>query len=266
MVGKAPKILNKHNERLAGIFHEIKEGKDLVIVCHGFNENKDKELIKRFCEVLNNEGFNAFRFDFSGNGESEGNFENSYFTKEADDLNSVIDFFSERNYLIKSVIGYSTGGTVTILHAARDRRIKSIILIAPRIHPSKSTMAKKMEKKYNKPLAQIIKNPSIKYPITIEYRNGRRSFSRKYVEELERLDVTDYLRKIKVPILMLHGNRDQIVDIGETEKAFEAANRPKGFIEVDGADHTFSNEKQMKEMISKALHWLKNQDTVPTDH
>lgn len=257
-------IFNKDKERLTGIFHQVNDRKDLVIVCHGFNEDKDKDLIIDFCVALNNEGFNSFRFDFSGNGESEGSFENSCFTKEADDLNSVIDFFSKRNYRIKSVVGYSTAGTVTILQVARDERIQSIIVVAPRIYPSKSTMAKKIEKKYNKTLSEIIKDPKIKYPITTQFRNRKRSFSRQYVEEIAFLDVIVYLKQIKVPILMLHGNKDQIVNIGETKNAFQSGNKPKEFVEIDGADHTFSNPVQMEEMISKALHWLKNQGSNDT--
>ena len=259
MVLKSFNIFNKDNEGLTGIFHQVNDRKDLVIVCHGFNESKEKDLIKKFCEALNKEGFNAFRFDFSGNGESEGSFENSCFTKEADDLNAVVEFFSIRKYQIETVVGYSTGGTAAILQVARDERIKSIILVAPRIYPSKSTVARKIEKKYNKTLSEIIKDPKLKYPITTEFRSGKRSFSRQYVEELAILDVIVHLKQVKVPIVMLHGNKDQIVNMGETKHAFQAANKPKEFIEIDGADHTFSNPVQMEEMISKALQWLKNQ-------
>ena len=259
MVLKKFIIFNKDKERLTGIFHQVNDKKDLVIVCHGFNEDKDKDLVTGFCKALNREDFNAFRFDFSGNGESEGSFENSCFTKEADDLNSVINFFAKKNYHIKSVVGYSTSGTVAILQVARDERIKSIIVVAPRIYPSKSTMAKKIEKKYNKTLSEIIKDPKIKYPITTQFRKGKRSFSRQYVEEIAISDVLVYLKQIKAPILMLHGNKDQIVNIGETKDAFQAGNKPKTFVEIDGADHTFSNPVQMEEMIYKALHWLKNQ-------
>lgn len=259
MVLKKFIIFNKDKERLTGIFHQVNDKKDLVIVCHGFNEDKDKDLVTGFCKALNREDFNAFRFDFSGNGESEGSFENSCFTKEADDLNSVINFFAKKNYHIKSVVGYSTSGTVAILQVARDERIKSIIVVAPRIYPSKSTMAKKIEKKYNKTLSEIIKDPKIKYPITTQFRKGKRSFSRQYVEEIAILDVLVYLKQIKAPILMLHGNKDQIINIGETKDAFQAGNKPKTFVEIDEADHTFSNPVQMEEMIYKALHWLKNQ-------
>ena len=125
--------------------HRAKK-RDLIIVCHGFGCNKDSELIVDPCEAFQKQGISAFRFSFSGIEPSGGKPECSCYTKQAGDLCSVIDHFFAEGYHIKSIVGHSMGGTATIMQAARDRRIGSIILIAPRIIPSNSIIVKEIEK------------------------------------------------------------------------------------------------------------------------
>ena len=80
-------FLNKNKEKLLGILHlPDKKTKKLVIVCHGFASNKNSLWIPKLCNTLAKKGYTALRFDFSGNGQSEGKFENSNCEKEKQDL------------------------------------------------------------------------------------------------------------------------------------------------------------------------------------
>ncbi|CAO2190779.1 unnamed protein product, partial [Urochloa humidicola] len=67
-------IANKHGERLVGLLHNTGSNK-IVVLCHGFIATKNDSLILDLAAALTKKGISVFRFDFSGNGESEGQFE-----------------------------------------------------------------------------------------------------------------------------------------------------------------------------------------------
>ncbi len=251
------KILNNSGEKLSGILHSCTERKLLAIFCHGFLLSKDKPPAREFCEELNRAGLNAFRFDFSGYsedyhlGDSEGKFE--YSSKQADDLNSVIKYFSRKNYQIQCVIGHSMGGSVAILQAALNSGIvHSVIAVAPRIIPANHSIAREI-KENGKSIDEFIrleKDPPY-------YYKGRYTISKRYLEEIRDLRIIDVIGQIKIPLLLLHGTRDNDVNITEIKMALEAAHEPKEYIPIPEADHTFSNQKYQYQMILSAVAWLK---------
>lgn len=253
-------ILNEKDENLVGFLYEKSDTEALIIVCHGFNSDMNDPIVEKICELLKKK-YNVFQFNFSGYGNEEknecskGNREDSTFTKQCSDLKSVIDYFFSKGYKIKSVIGHSTGGTATILRAAKDKRIESIVLIAPRIYPSMSTMARKIEGKYCKTLNELITDPKVIYPVEVEIGGKLQRFSKTYVKELATLEVIDKLKRIMCPILILHGDKDKIVDI-EEGKAAEVANKSFAtFFPIIDADHNFSGE-YFNEALRIISSWL----------
>ena len=89
------KIFFKNNvhETLAGVLHlPKKKTKKAIIVCHGFASTKDALWIPELCTALAEQGYAALRFDFSGNGASEGTFSESNCDKEQNDLTAALTF------------------------------------------------------------------------------------------------------------------------------------------------------------------------------
>ena len=258
--------IEKINKKLVGFWYKAKaNNKDIVIVCHGYNSNSENRIVTEICESLNKEGYDVFKFNFSGYGDSDGKREDSSFRKQYSDLKSVLDHFSKEDYNIKSVVGHSTGGTVAILGAAydNDKRIKSIILIAPRIYPSKSTMARKIEEKHCKTLDELIKDlkdkdSKVEDPVEVKIHDEQHRFSKTYVEEIARLDVIRALKRIECPILILHGDKDEVVDIEEGKTA-EIESKEATFFPIhsaDNADHFFKGH-HLNEAIEIISSWLK---------
>ncbi|XP_028549033.1 uncharacterized protein LOC110116765 [Dendrobium catenatum] len=99
-------ILNKYGEKLVGVLHST-GSKNLVILCHGFRSTKDEKLLLNLIAALTKEGMSAFHFDFSGNGESEGEFQYGNYRKEADDLRAVVLNLSEKKFKICAISGHS---------------------------------------------------------------------------------------------------------------------------------------------------------------
>jgi len=253
-------ITNAYKEHLVGNLHTANT-KDLVIVCHGLGWDKDNELIIALCKSFQEkEGLNCFRFNFSGTKQSEGKPEDSYYTKQASDLCSVIDYFSIRGYQIKSILGHSIGATATIIQAAKDRRIASIILIAPRIKPSNSIIVKEIRAS-GKTLSGAIESTETIYSVEIKGKKGkgRRTyrFSKVYLEEMRDIDILGYLKQVKIPTLILRGTEDDVVPKEEVEEACKA-NKVVRHIPINGAGHTFKNSEDRDNLISEILQWYES--------
>ncbi|KAF2287029.1 hypothetical protein GH714_037067 [Hevea brasiliensis] len=97
-------VENKHGEKLVGLLHET-GSKQLAVVCHGFQSSKERIPMVNLAAAVEKEGISAFRFDFAGNGESEGSFQYGNYRREADDLRAVVQHFHEQNRVIIAVIG-----------------------------------------------------------------------------------------------------------------------------------------------------------------
>ncbi|KAL9440366.1 hypothetical protein AB3S75_019097 [Citrus x aurantiifolia] len=126
-------IPNSRGEKLVGILHET-GSKQLVIVCHGFQSTKERIPMVNLAAALEREGISAFRFDFSGNGESEGSFLYGNYRKEAEDLRAIVQDFRTKGRVITAIIGHSKGGNAVLLYASKYNDIIIVINISGRFN------------------------------------------------------------------------------------------------------------------------------------
>ena len=242
-------IPNKQKEKLSGVLHEA-PGKKLIIVCHGHTGNKDRPVPKAICEALQKAGWNAFRFDFSGNGESEGRFEDSSFTKCARDLGAVVDHFSREGYNSIGVMGHSMGASACVLEAARDRSIGSVVSISSpaRLEESfRDLLAHSRTRKHKGDEVQL-------------YREGTKEWltiSKAFLKDLKRNKPLESVKRIRVPILFIHGTKDESVAVRDSEELFVNANVPKELVLIHGADHCFTGKKHLKALLKEIKEWVK---------
>src|SRR5689334_13749980 len=114
-------IRNAQGERLDYTFHPgADDGASIVVIGHGVTGHKDRPFLIALAEGLASAGFGALRVSFSGNGRSEGRFEDSNISKEVEDLGKVLDALPNRTI---AYAGHSMGGAVGVLRAVRDPRI-----------------------------------------------------------------------------------------------------------------------------------------------
>ncbi|XP_042506429.1 uncharacterized protein LOC122082737 isoform X2 [Macadamia integrifolia] len=119
-------IRNKYGEKLVGVLHETGSA-ELVILCHGYRCSKENKTFKNLAAALEEEGISVFRFDFAGNGESEGSFQYGNYRREAEDLHAVVLHFSEAKRLISAILGHSKGGNVVLLYASTYSDVHTVI-------------------------------------------------------------------------------------------------------------------------------------------
>ncbi|KAH7863215.1 hypothetical protein Vadar_014867 [Vaccinium darrowii] len=124
-------IQNSHGEKLVGIMHET-GSTEIVIVCHGFRSSKDRIPMTNLAIALGKGGISAFRFDFAGNGESEGVFRYGSYHREADDLRTIVQYFCGEKRSIAAIIGHSKGGNVVLLYASVYNDVRYVVNLSGR--------------------------------------------------------------------------------------------------------------------------------------
>uniref|UniRef100_A0ACD5V5H2 Uncharacterized protein n=1 Tax=Avena sativa TaxID=4498 RepID=A0ACD5V5H2_AVESA len=129
-------IPNKHGEKLVGLLHPMSSNK-IVVLCHGFMASKKSSVIVDLADAITKQGISIFRFDFSGNGESEGEFQYGNYRKEADDLHSVVSYLYQEKYDVTAIVGHSKGGDVVVLYASLYDDVRTVVNLSGRFYLEK---------------------------------------------------------------------------------------------------------------------------------
>ncbi len=224
-------IRNSASERLDYDFHEAhtpRATNQLLVIGHGVTGNKDRPWAEALANAAANAGIPSLRFSFSGNGESEGRFEDSCITKEVDDLGAVLDAAVAEGYDEIIYAGHSMGGAVGVLRAAADARIRRLVSLAGMVHTKRFVTT---EFGSETPGEGCM------------WEDESCPLSAKFVSDLEGIDsVLPKATEIHVPWLLVHGDQDDVVPIDESREIFAAARDPKEIVEIPGADHVFSGD------------------------
>jgi len=232
-------IQNDRGERLDATFHPgAPGGRDLVVLGHGVTANKDRPFLVTLAEALAARGIAALRFSFSGNGASDGRFEESTVTKEVEDLRAVLDRCGEWRV---TYAGHSMGAAVGVLAAASDARIERLVSLAGMVHTKAFA-----ERKFG----------ALTPGAACMWDKPECPLSQAYMDDMRRIGtVVDQAARVRVPWLFVHGDADTVVPLQDSVDAFERAPGPKELAPVEGADHVFSGGTDA-EMARVVVEWL----------
>ncbi|KAG6723336.1 hypothetical protein I3843_03G202100 [Carya illinoinensis] len=258
VVQKKVIIPNKYGEKLVGILHET-ESPDIVILCHGFHSSKEYNTMVNLAAALENGGFSAFRFDFAGNGESEGSFQYGNYWREVDDLRSVIQHFSEANRTIRAILGHSKGGNVVLLYASKYHDISRVVNVSGRYDLTEGIV-----EHLGKDFMQRIKEDGfidVKFTYQkkdVENKTGSVNF--RVTEEglLERLSTDMHEACLHISkecwVLTVHGTEDQIISSSDAVKFSKIIPNHKLHI-IEGCDHGYAHYQG--DLASVVLDFIK---------
>ena len=189
-------------------------------------------------------GLPVLRFSFSGNGSSEGRFEDSCITKEVEDLGAVIDAVHQQGRKI-AYIGHSMGGAVGVKRAATDERIELLVSLAGMVHTKKFS---EVEFGEETPGAGCM------------WGKEECPLSQSFVDDMNSVGTVIGLgASVKVPWLLIHGAVDDVVPIEESREIYEQANEPKDLVEIENCDHVFDPETDadsLPTMVRAVSAWL----------
>lgn len=227
-------IRNKFGEKLVGILHDAGSW-DIVILCHGFRSSKESKTIVGLADALTNEGITIFRFDFAGNGDSEGTFEYGNYWKEVDDLRVIVQFFSGQKRKVNAIVGHSKGGNVVLLYASLYHDIYTVINISGRFD-----LRGGIESRLGKEYMQRIENDGF---IDVMDKKGRFMYRVTKESLMDRLSTDMHAACLSIDkscrVLTIHGSEDDIVPPGDALQFAKFIINHKLHI-IEGADHRYA--------------------------
>ncbi|KAL6610564.1 hypothetical protein ACP70R_040533 [Stipagrostis hirtigluma subsp. patula] len=250
-------ISNTHGEKLVGLLHQT-SSKKLVILCHGFQATKDDSILVDLAAAITREGINAYRFDFAGNGESEGEFQYGNYRKEADDLRSVVSYFLKQKYDIIALIGHSKGGNAVLLYASMYHDVPMVVNISGRF-----ALERGIDGRLGKNFMQRIEKDGY---IDVRNRKGEFEYRVTKASLQDRLSTDTLLSSRAISkscrVLTIHGAKDEIVPAGDARMF--AANIPNHELRIIAeANHRYTGHEQ--ELTSLVLDFIKShhENTLP---
>lgn len=207
--------------------------KAYALFAHCFTCTKDIFAAGRIAKSLNQHGISVLRFDFTGLGASGGDFANTNFSSNVEDLIRAADFMRDHYEAPRILIGHSLGGAAVLSAAGQIEDVSAVITIgapADAAHVAHHFEDKKKDIE-EKGEAEVL---LVGRPFKIK---------KQFLEDIESQKLDREIGALKKPLLILHAPRDNIVGIENAEKIFKAAKHPKSFVSLDDADHLLARKQ-----------------------
>ncbi|WP_055436309.1 alpha/beta hydrolase family protein [Lacinutrix algicola] len=246
-------------------FNENKKPKPLVIFCHGYKGFKDWGSWNLMAELFRESETFFVKFNFSHNGGTTENpidfpdleaFAENNYTKELDDIDSILNYFLSKNYEYKheidskniTLIGHSRGGGISIIKAAEDSRITNLITLASVCDLAKRTATIGDIKQWKIDGVKYVLNGRTKQQMPHNYQ-----FYTNFKANEKRLNIEKAEKSLQIPHLIIHAKDDPSVKFYEAE-SLHSWNPKSILIPIENSDHVFgAKHPWIEELPPKAL-------------
>lgn len=217
-----------------------------AIFAHCFTCSKNVKAATQVSSELADHGIAVLRFDFTGLGNSEGDFANSNFTSNVTDLVDAANALKEQYNAPMLLIGHSFGGAAALMAAGQIESVRAVATIGAPSEPAH------VERLIGLSKTQSYEDGSA----TISLGGRELRIGADFVKDLRSNRVADRLPRLHKPILIFHSPTDSIVNIEQAKKLYEAAKHPKSFVSVNDADHMLSNPSDAKFVAATLAAWV----------
>ncbi len=216
-----------------------------ALFAHCFTCSKDIAAASRISRAMADRGIAVLRFDFTGLGNSDGDFANSNFTSNVQDLIAAARALENRYRAPSLLVGHSLGGAAVLAAAPQLDSIEAVVTIAA---PS---TAKHVSHLFEDSRDELENAGEARVNI------GGRAFQikRQFLDDLEDYADPAHLGALNRPLLVFHSPRDEIVSINEAAKIYQAAPHPKSFISLDQADHLLTRREDAEYVAETLVAW-----------
>lgn len=217
-----------------------------ALFAHCFTCSKDIPAARRIAGRLAAMGIAVLRFDFTGLGHSEGEFENTSFSSNVDDLLKAADYLAGRGMPPGLIIGHSLGGAAVLKAAGQIDSLKAVVTIGAPFDPEHVT------DNFKGAISEICTEG------TADVSLGGRPFkiSREFVEDIAKAELTPAIKNLNRALLVLHAPLDDVVSIDNAAEIFMAAKHPKSFVTLDEADHLITKASDAEYTAGVIAAWV----------
>jgi len=218
-----------------------------ALFAHCFTCGKSMKAMRHISRALVEQGIAVFRFDFTGLGESEGDFADTTFSSNIADLVDAAGYMSQRYAAPRIIIGHSLGGAAVLQAAAQIDSVVAVATIGAPFDPVHIRNA------FQSSLEEIESTGKA----VVQFGGRAFTITKGFVEDLEAHHVAKNIKNLRRALLVMHSPVDRTVGIDNAGLIFEAARHPKSFVSLDQADHLLTNADDSLYVGSVIATWAR---------
>jgi uncharacterized OsmC-like protein/alpha/beta superfamily hydrolase len=209
---------------------DLPDGEPLAfaLFAHCFTCSKDLAAATRISRGLADRGFGVLRFDFTGLGSSEGEFANTDFSSNIQDLVLAADWLRENHTAPAVLVGHSLGGAAVLAAASQVPETVAVATIGAPFDPAHVTGVFP---------AAVLEQLQLDGEADVQLAGRTFRVRQDLLDDLEAHHLADAIGSLRRALLVLHSPIDEVVDVDNARQIFEAARHPKSFVSLDRADH-----------------------------
>ena len=216
-----------------------------ALFAHCFTCGKDITAARRIAGRLAAMGIAVLRFDFTGLGHSEGEFANTTFTSNVEDLVLAAEHLAERGMAPSLLIGHSLGGAAVLKAAGQIDSVKAVATIGAPFDPGHVTH------NFGAALEAIAAHGKAEVDLA-----GRPfTIGKGFVDDVAANELAPLIAKLGRALLVLHAPLDATVGVENATQIFTAAKHPKSFVTLDDADHLISRPEDAEYAAEVIAAW-----------
>ncbi|HUF08482.1 MAG TPA: alpha/beta fold hydrolase [Rhodothermales bacterium] len=216
-----------------------------AIFAHCFTCSKDLRALRNISNAMNRAGIGVLRFDFTGLGESEGEFAETNFSTNVSDLISAARWLERDRGRVQLLVGHSFGGSAVLKAAELLDDVRAVATIAAPADPDHVAHL----------FADDYREIEMSGEASVAIAGRTFSVRRQFLEDIRETSMRETLERLRKPVLVLHGPLDNVVGIDNARMIFEPLHHPKSYISLDKADHLLSDPADSRYVGSVISSW-----------
>ncbi len=247
---KLVNFINDHGEKLTGTLHLPARSADQgIILAHCFTCSRHTNILRQLGQAFAEKGLIALRFDFSGNGQSEGIFSQSTFTKQTSELASAYTLLSDQGIKQIGLAGHSMGSVIALLAVSKINAVKAVCTIAGRLSGDRPGQF------FTQDQAKSLEQTG-----QVEFISRGRSLilTDDFFADAAQYNIPQTISQLKIPLFIVHGDKDEIITADEAHTAHRLNKKNSQLAIIEGADHMFSQKNLRTNAVEKIVSWFLN--------
>lgn len=248
---------NKNGEALAARLELPLDTKphNYAIFAHCFTCNKNLTAVRNISRALTQEGIAVLRFDFTGLGESEGDFSDTNFSSNVDDLVAACQFIETEYEAPSILVGHSLGGAAVLVAKQYLPKVKAVVTIGAPYKPGHVSHL----------LDEAKEEIEAKGEATVRLAGRPFTIKKQFLEDLQSISARELIHNLGAALLVMHSPQDDTVEIDNATQIYKAAQHPRSFLSLDGADHLLSQKEDSLYTGATIAAWVKRYIEIPED-
>jgi putative redox protein len=225
-----------------------------ALFVHCFTCSKEIPAATRITRGLVDRGIGVLRFDFTGLGASEGDFANTNFSSNVEDIVRAAGVLRDRGAAPKVLVGHSLGGSAVLAAAAQIPEAVAVVTIGAPFDPARLTRL----------FADALPELERGEEVNVEIGGRRFPIRRQLLDDVNAQNLSGAIRGLRRALLVLHAPGDELVAIDDARRIFDSAKHPKSFVSLDDADHLLTQGPDADYVAQVLAAWVGRYLDTPT--